>query len=126
MNTGTFTDLLACWPELCKLVGLTEAHTGRIYGVKGYTVGKAKAVDPTKEPGWVSYQWEEADEMWLDGKLLWRSVGNRYYNTVAVLVEGKVQCYAMSNDGELYAPEGEQKVWPLISLVREYKWVREV
>jgi len=81
--------------KMAELVGVDLDTPVRVYTDVCLSGGEQVTTDAT---GLVNYQWEEADELHLNGKVLWRTTSARFFQMAFVLVGGKEVHYAISND----------------------------
>jgi len=87
---------------MAKLAGVDMDAPMLVYTEQNLCDGEdADHVDyppPLMDIGLVSYQCEEADELWLDTKLVWTSFSARFYVSVYLVHDGAVHHYTMDNN----------------------------
>lgn len=81
--------------KLCELVGVDPNTPMTIY--TEVSLSGLDAIAPVNT-GLVNYQWEEADELHLNGKVLWRTESCRFYQSILALINGKVEHLTMTNE----------------------------
>lgn len=116
----------AALQAMAKMVGVDVNAPVRVYVAEGFAnVGDDELIERSacNMEGLVSFQWEEADELWLDGKLLWRSSSVRFYQLAIILVNGEAKTYTVDNNGEEITPS--EVNYPLVSETNEWRWALE-
>ena len=74
--------------------------------------------------GLVSLQWEQRDELWLDGKLLWVAETGWLWDEVVVLQNDEARHYKFGDNGDSLVP-CEQPTLQLASEHQSCTWLPE-